>query len=83
MIHEVYEQQDFSKGLKTITATDAAFNPLSMMRGEMFSPSQVCMGGNSRKSSETIRRSVATKVGRKKINVLFPGFLSPVSYIPK
>ena len=61
IIHGVYEQQDFSKGLKAITATDAAFSPLNIRRGDMFSPSQVCMGGNSRKSSETIRRSITRK----------------------
>jgi hypothetical protein len=81
MIHGVYELQDFSKGLKIITATDAAFSPLSMMRGEMFSPSQVCVGGNSKKSSETIRRSITTKVGQKKINVSFPGlFITSLLY---
>jgi hypothetical protein len=37
----VNEQQDFSKGLNTILATDAAFNPLSEIHGERFSPSQV------------------------------------------
>ena len=46
MIHGEYEQQDLLKELKTITATDAAFRPFNKRRGEMFSPSQVCVGGN-------------------------------------
>jgi hypothetical protein len=69
MIHGENEQQDFSNGLKIITATEAAFSPLRMRRGEIFSPSQVCVGGNSRKSSVTIRRSIITKTGYEKINV--------------
>jgi hypothetical protein len=60
MIHGEYEQQDLLKGLKTITATDAAFRPFNNTRGEMLSPSQVCVGGNSKKSKETIRRSIIT-----------------------
>ena len=38
IIQGVNEQQDFSKGLNTIMATDAAFNPLSEIPGERFSP---------------------------------------------
>jgi hypothetical protein len=30
----------------------------------MFSPSQVCVGGNSKKSRETIRRSIITTQSR-------------------
>jgi len=52
-IHGVKEQQDFSNGLNTMTATDLAERPVIQIRGERFSPSQVCVGGNSRKSSET------------------------------
>jgi hypothetical protein len=57
-IQGVKEQQDFSNGLKIITATDDAFNPLRVIRGDRFPPSQVWVGGNSRKSSETIIRSI-------------------------
>lgn len=64
-------------------ATDAAFNPLNLMLGETLSPSQVCMGGNSRKSRETMRLSITTKIENEKIYVSFPVLLSPVSYIPK
>jgi hypothetical protein len=34
MIQGVNEQQDFSNGLNTITATDAACKPLRVRRGE-------------------------------------------------
>jgi len=61
-IHGVKEQQDFSKGLKTMTATDAADNPPSRMAGDRFSPSQVCTGGNSRKSSETVSGFIGTSM---------------------
>jgi hypothetical protein len=57
-IHGVNEQQDFSNGLKTITATDDAFNPSRVREGDRFPPSQVWVGGNSRKSSETKSRSI-------------------------
>jgi hypothetical protein len=56
----VNEQQDFSNGLKTMTATDAAESPSSRIAGERFPPSQVCAGGNSRKSSETMSGSIVT-----------------------
>ena len=58
MIQGVNEQQDFSKGLNTIIAIDAAFSPFNLIRGERLSPSQVCVGGNSRKSRDTIRGSL-------------------------
>jgi hypothetical protein len=60
-IHGVKEQQDFSNGLKIITATDDAFNPLRVRRGDRFPPSHVWEGGNSRKSSETTSRSITIK----------------------
>jgi hypothetical protein len=60
MIHGIYEQQDLLKGLKTITATYAAFSPFTLRWGEMFSQSQVFVGGNSKKSRETIIRSITT-----------------------
>jgi hypothetical protein len=59
-IHGVNEQQDFSNGLKTMTATDAADSPFSRILGERFSPSQVYVGGNSRKSSEMMSGSMVT-----------------------
>jgi hypothetical protein len=59
-IQGVNEQHDFSKGLKTMTATDTADSPLSRMAGERFCPSQVCARGNSRKSSETESDSIGT-----------------------
>jgi hypothetical protein len=71
MIHGVKEQQDFSNGLKTITATDAAFNPLKVRGGERFPPSQVWVGGNSRKPSETISLSMHYKPGCGTINLPF------------
>jgi hypothetical protein len=40
-VQGVNEQQDFSNGLKTITATDDARSPRSRIRGEWFPPSQV------------------------------------------
>jgi hypothetical protein len=78
MIQGVKEQQDFSNGLKTITATDDAFNPLRVRRGDWFPPSQVWVGGNSRKSSETTSRSITTRIGHESINISFPVLLSPV-----
>src|SRR5208337_963445 len=61
-IHGVNEQQDFSNGLKTMTAMDAAslLIPFSRMRGEILPPSQVFVGGNVRKSSVTISRSISS-----------------------
>jgi hypothetical protein len=59
----VNEQQDFSNGLKTMMATDAADSPFSRMTGERFSPSQVWVGGNSRKSSETMSGSMISSSG--------------------
>jgi hypothetical protein len=35
------------------------------MAGEIFSPSQVCVGGNSRKSSETMSGFMGTSMERK------------------
>jgi hypothetical protein len=67
MIQGVNEQQDFSKGLNTITAIDEASRPFNLIRGERLSPSQVCVGGNSRKSRDTIRVSITTKWGAGKI----------------
>jgi hypothetical protein len=69
-IHGVNEQQDFSNGLNTITATDVAFSPLSLIRGERFSPSQVWVGGNSRKSKETKICSIPTPLGREHIKMM-------------
>jgi hypothetical protein len=63
--HGVNEQQDFSNGLKTMTATDAADSPFRRMAGERFSPSQVCVGGNSRKSSETVSGSIVISLGQE------------------
>ena len=36
-------------GLKTMMATDSALRPLSLRRGDRFSPSQVCVGGEGKK----------------------------------
>jgi hypothetical protein len=58
----VNEQQDFSKGLKTMIATETADNPPSRMAGEIFSPSQVCTGGNSRNPSETVSGFIRTSM---------------------
>jgi hypothetical protein len=52
------EQQDGWNGLTAITATDTALSPDSLIRGEMLGPSQVWVGGNSRKSSLTTRGSM-------------------------
>jgi hypothetical protein len=60
IIHGVKEQQDFSNGLTTITATETACRSLSLMRGELFPPSQVFVTGNSRKSSVTTSFSIPT-----------------------
>lgn len=79
MIHGVKEQQDFSNGLKTIIATDAAFSPLRVRRGEWFPPSQVWVGGNSRKSSETTILSITTEnqfYEYKRIDVLHSATVS-------
>jgi hypothetical protein len=61
-IHGVNEQQDFSNGLKTMTATDAADKPPSRRAGDRFSPSQVCTRGNSRKSSDTVSGFIGTSM---------------------
>jgi hypothetical protein len=71
MIQGENEQQDFSKGLNTIMAIDAAFKPFSLILGERLSPSQVYVGGNSRKSRDTIRGSITTKWGTGKIMLCF------------
>lgn len=76
IIQGLNEQQDFSKGLNTILATDAAFNPLSEIPGERFSPSQVCCFGNSRKSSEILWRSIISESDIRTINLSFPADLS-------
>src|SRR5512145_1798955 len=70
----VNEQQDFSNGLKTITATEAADNPFSRIAGDRFPPSQVCSGGNSRKSSETMSGSM--------ISPWDPGVINHRSFAP-
>ena len=80
MIHGVKEQQDFSTGLKTITTTDDAVNPLNVRRGDRVPQSQVWVDGNSRKSSETTSRSITAKIGHES-NISFPVLLSPVNNI--
>jgi hypothetical protein len=60
--HGVNEQQDFSKGLKTMMATETAESPRSRTAGDRFSPSQVWAGGNSRKSSDTTSGSMVTSM---------------------
>jgi ribonuclease HI len=57
--HGQNEQQEGWKGLTAITATDAAESPTIRIRGELFSPSQVCDGENSRKSRRTTSLSMA------------------------
>jgi hypothetical protein len=52
------EQQDGWKGFTAITATDAALRLETLIRGEVSDPSQVWVGGNSRKSSLTMIRSI-------------------------
>jgi ribonuclease HI len=58
--HGQNEQQEGWKGLTAITATDTAESPAIRMRGELSSPSQVCDGGNSRKSRRTTSLSMAS-----------------------
>ena len=55
-IQGVNEQQDFSNGLKTMMATDAAESPLSRIAGERFSPSQVCGRGELKKIQRDDKR---------------------------
>jgi hypothetical protein len=52
------EQQDGWKGLTAMTATETAERPSMLILGELSPPSQVCDGGNSRKSRCTTSLSM-------------------------
>lgn len=52
------EQQDGWKGLTAMTATETAESPSMRILGDVSPPSQVCEGGNSRKSRRTTSLSM-------------------------
>jgi hypothetical protein len=67
----VNQQQDFFERIENHNGYRYRFQHLIVISGKRFSPSQIYRFGNSRKSSETTRRSIIIKSDKPQFFFLF------------